>query len=133
MYIFSPIQVLAIQVKCFQEIMQVGFHVYQVDDIPWFRLLTWYFLFVSNYFFYGEQLFDYVGPPLNHIESLQFLIKSHRFISFCLYLIGLIIFVLSLVKKYNTRQFHLFAWTHVAILITVLQSYLMIRNIFDGE
>ncbi|CAG9809975.1 unnamed protein product [Chironomus riparius] len=124
--------VIAIQVKCFQEIMQVGFHVYRVDDIPWFRQLTWYLLCISNYFFYGEYLFDYVGQPLNRIESLQFLIKSHRFISYCLYLIGFTVFVMLLVKKYNTRQFHLFAWAHVAILITVMQSYLLIRNIFDG-
>lgn len=113
--------------------MQVGFHVYRVDDIPWFRQLTWYLLCISNYFFYGEYLFDYVGQPLNRIESVQFLIKSHRFISYCLYLIGFTIFVMLLVKKYNTRQFHLFAWAHVAILITVMQSYLLIRNIFDGR
>lgn len=112
--------------------MQVGFHVYKVDDIPWLRHLTYYLLFISNYFFYGENLFDYIGPPFNNIESLQFLITSHRFISYCLYLIGFTLFVLSLVKKYNTRQFHLFAWAHVALLITVVQSYLVIRNIFEG-
>jgi phosphatidate cytidylyltransferase len=113
--------------------MQVGFLVYRVDDIPWFRHLSWYLLTVSNYYYYGEYLFDYFGPPFNRIESLQFFITSHRFISYCLYLFGLIMFVLSLVKKYNTRQFHLFAWVHVAILITVVQSYLVIRNTFEGK
>lgn len=126
-------QVLAIQVKCFQEIMQVGFLAYRVDDIPWFRHFPWYLLLISNYYYYGECFFDYFGPPLNRIEALQLLIRSHRFISYCLYLIGLISFVLSLVKKYNTRQFRLFAWAHVAILITVVQSYLVMRNTLDGE
>jgi len=30
------------------------------------------------------------------------------------------------------KQFSLFAWTHVALLIVVTQSYLIIRNIFQG-
>lgn len=30
------------------------------------------------------------------------------------------------------RQFSLFAWTHVALLIVVTQSYLIIINIFHG-
>jgi hypothetical protein len=41
-------------------------------------------------------------------------------------------FVLSLVKKYYLRQFSLFAWTHVALLIVVTQSYLIIQNLFQG-
>ena len=36
-------------------------------------------------------------------------------------------FVLSLVKRYYMRQFSLFAWTHVALLIVVTQSYLIIQ------
>jgi phosphatidate cytidylyltransferase len=129
---FSFSQVLVIQVKCFQEIMEVGFQAYRVKDIPWFKSLSWYLLFISNYFFYGENLFDYVGAPIKRIEALQFLITSHRFISYCLYLIGFMFFVLSLVKRHS-RPFHLFAWAHVAILITVFQSYLIIRNIFEGK
>ena len=30
------------------------------------------------------------------------------------------------------RQFSLFAWTHVALLIIVTQSYLIIQNLFEG-
>lgn len=130
---FSFYQVLAIQVKCFQEIMEVGFQAYRVKDIPWIKSLSWYLLIVSNYFFYGEYLFDYVGAPIKRIDSLKFLITSHRFISYCLYFSGFIFFVLSIVKRNLTRPFHLLAWVHVAILITVVQSYLIIRNIFEGK
>ena len=45
---------------------------------------------------------------------------------------GFVWFVLSLVKKYYLRQFSLFAWTHVALLIVVTQSYLIIQNLFQG-
>ena len=43
------------------------------------------------------------------------------------YVIGFVWFVLSLVKRYYMRQFSLFAWTHVALLIVVTQSYLIIQ------
>lgn len=56
----------------------------------------------------------------------------HRFISFFMYIIGFVWFVLSLKKRYYMRQFSLFAWTHVGLLIVVTQSYLIIINIFQG-
>ena len=112
--------VLLIQVKCFQEIIAIGYSVYRVHGLKWFRSLSWYFLVASNYFIFGESLFDF------------FLLGYHRFISFSLYLIGFVWFVLSLEKRYYMRQFSLFAWTHVTLLIFVTQSYLIIQNLFEG-
>ncbi|XP_058457081.1 phosphatidate cytidylyltransferase, photoreceptor-specific [Malaya genurostris] len=123
---------LAVQVKCFEEIISIGYSVYRIHGLPWFRSLSWYFLLTSNYFFYGENLVDYFGVAVNRLDSLRFLVKYHRFLSFCLYCIGFVWFVLSLVKKYYMKQFSLFAWTHVALLIVVTQSYLIIQNIFEG-
>lgn len=125
-------QTLAVQVKCFQEIIGIGYQVYRIHGLPWFRSLSWYFLLTSNYFFYGENLFDYFGVVFNKVQALRFLVTYHRFFSFCLYCIGFVWFVLSLVKKYYMKQFSLFAWTHVALLIVVTQSYLIIQNIFEG-
>lgn len=123
---------LAIQVKCFQEIIAIGYAVYRVHGLPWFRSLSWYFLLTSNYFFYGERLVDHLGILCSRKDSLQPLVKYHFFISFCLYLLGFIWFVLSLVKKYYMRQFSLFAWTHVTLVIIVTQSYFLIQNMFEG-
>nr|SVE75702.1 EOG090X04NQ [Daphnia hispanica] len=124
--------VLAVQVKCFAEIINIGYAVYKIHGLPWFRSLSWYFLITSNYFFYGESLVDYFGVVDNRTEFLRALVKYHRFISFSLYIGGFVWFVLSLVKRYYMKQFSLFAWTHVALLIVVTQSYLIIRNIFQG-
>ncbi|CAG9138429.1 hypothetical protein JYU34_016891 [Plutella xylostella] len=126
------ITVLCVQVKCFEEIINIGYAVYRVHGLPWFRSLSWYFLLTSNYFFYGENLIDYFGVVINRTDYLKFLVTYHRFISFCLYCVGFVWFVLSLVKRYYMRQFSLFAWTHVALLIVVTQSYLIIQNIFEG-
>jgi len=123
---------LCVQVKCFAEIINIGYAVYRVHNLPWFRSLSWYFLVASNYFFYGESLIDYFGVLINRSELLPHMVKYHRFISFTMYILGFVWFVLSLVKKYYMRQFSLFAWTHVALLIVVTQSYLIIQNMFEG-
>lgn len=123
---------LLIQVKCFQEIISIGYAVYRIHGLPWFRSLSWYFLITSNYFFYGESMVDYFGVLLNRGNFMRPLVTYHRFISFCLYIIGFVWFVLSLVKKYYMKQFSLFAWTHVTLLIVVTQSYLIMQNLFEG-
>jgi len=124
---------LAVQVKCFSEIINIGYAVYRVHPgLPWFRSLSWYFLITSNYFFYGEALVGYFNVLVSRANFLTFLVRYHRFISFSMYCIGFVWFVLSLVKRYYMRQFSLFAWTHVALLIVVTQSYLIIQNLFEG-
>ncbi|XP_054166754.1 phosphatidate cytidylyltransferase, photoreceptor-specific-like [Oppia nitens] len=123
---------LVVQVKCFQEIIAIGYSVYRLHGLPWFRSLSWYMLGASNYFFYGESLVDYFGLLLHRTNFMRPLVTYHRFISFCLYLIGFVWFVLSLTKSYYMRQFSLFAWTHVTLLIVVTQSYLILQNMFEG-
>ncbi|GAB0094580.1 Phosphatidate cytidylyltransferase [Sergentomyia squamirostris] len=124
--------ILTIQVKCFQEIISIGHSVYRIHGLPWFRSLSWYFLLTTNYFFYGENVIDFFGALVDKVEYLHFLVKYHRFLSFSLYCVGFMWFVLSLVKKYYLKQFSLFAWTHIALLIVVTQSYLIIQNVFQG-
>lgn len=121
-----------VQVKCFSEIINIGYAVYKMDNLPWFRSLSWYFLVASNYFFYGETLVEQFGVVINRVDFLPILVKYHRLISFSMYIMGFVWFVLSLVKKYYLRQFSLFAWTHVALLCVVTQSYLIIQNMFQG-
>lgn len=62
-------QTLLVQVKCFEEIISIGYQVYRIHGLPWFRSLSWYFLLTSNYFFYGENLVDYFGVVINRLVS----------------------------------------------------------------
>uniref|UniRef100_A0A3Q3J7T0 Phosphatidate cytidylyltransferase n=1 Tax=Monopterus albus TaxID=43700 RepID=A0A3Q3J7T0_MONAL len=111
-------KVMIVQIKCFQEIITIGYRVYHSYDLPWFRTLSWYFLICVNYFFYGETLADYFGALVQREEPLQFLARYHRFISFALYLAGFCMFVLSLVKKHYRLQFYM-----VCISQVTLSSY----------
>uniref|UniRef100_A0A8P4KJN2 Phosphatidate cytidylyltransferase n=1 Tax=Dicentrarchus labrax TaxID=13489 RepID=A0A8P4KJN2_DICLA len=80
--------VLCVQIKCFQEIITIGYSVYHSYHLPWFRTLSWYFLLCVNYFFYGETVTDYFFTLVQREEPLRILSKYHRFISFALYLTG---------------------------------------------
>uniref|UniRef100_A0A8C4RGP4 Phosphatidate cytidylyltransferase n=1 Tax=Erpetoichthys calabaricus TaxID=27687 RepID=A0A8C4RGP4_ERPCA len=125
--------VLCVQIKCFQEIITIGYSVYHSYHLPWFRTLSGeYFLLCVNYFFYGETVTDYFFTLVQREEPLRILSKYHRFISFALYLTGFCMFVLSLVKKHYRLQFYMFGWTHVTLLIVVTQSHLIIHNLFEG-
>lgn len=64
------IATLVVQVKCFEEIINIGYAVYRIHGLPWFRSLSWYFLYTSNYFFYGENLVDYFGVVINRTVSM---------------------------------------------------------------
>ena len=59
-----------------------------MDNLPWFRSLSWYFLVASNYFFYGESLVEQFGVLINNVDFLPFLVRYHRLISFAMYIIG---------------------------------------------
>lgn len=34
-------QVMTVQIKCFEEIITIGYRVYHSYDLPWFRTLSW--------------------------------------------------------------------------------------------
>ena len=66
---FVLIQVLLIQIKCFNEIITIGYAVYKSHDLPWFRTLSWYLLISSNYFLYGESMIETFGVLLSRTVS----------------------------------------------------------------
>ncbi|XP_025835902.1 phosphatidate cytidylyltransferase, photoreceptor-specific isoform X2 [Agrilus planipennis] len=126
------ITIMVVQVKAFSEIINIGYAVYRAHGLPWFRSLSWYFLITSDYFFYGEFLIDSFGVALSRTDFLQFLVTYHKLISLTLYLVGFVWFVLSLVKRYYLRQFALFFWTHITLLIVVSIAHAFIQNLFEG-
>lgn len=57
---------------------------------------------------------------------------NHRMISFTLYTIGFMGFVLSLKRGYLKQQFGLFCWVHMSLLLIVVSSHFIINNILEG-
>lgn len=103
----------------------------------WSKTLNWYFFAVTNYFLYGESIIYYfkviiystssrpcVDTGLKHVvftdgQLLPFA-TNHRMISFTLYTIGFMGFVLSLKRGYLKQQFGLFCWVHMSLLLIVV-------------
>ncbi|NWS37165.1 CDS1 cytidylyltransferase, partial [Probosciger aterrimus] len=123
--------VLSIQVKCYHEIITIGYRVYHSYDLPWFRSLSWGLIYCLLYSV-ASGITARAGSYVNDSLVLPKFIEKEMFISFALYLTGFCMFVLSLVKKHYRLQFYMFAWTHVTLLITVTQSHLVIQNLFEG-
>lgn len=129
---YVALLVICLQVKSFHELMVIGHSKYSSLELPWYRVLNWYFLGVANYFFFGESLTSYFRNLFADEDYLNKLANYHRFISYWLYLGGFIAFVLSLQKKKYMVQFTLFGWTHIVLLCCVVQSHLIIQNCFEG-
>ena len=51
---------------------------------------------------------------------------------FCLYVAGLVIFVLTLQRGRLRYQFSQFGWSHITILMIVTQSSMMMSNVYNG-
>uniref|UniRef100_A0A0A9Y2Q6 phosphatidate cytidylyltransferase n=1 Tax=Lygus hesperus TaxID=30085 RepID=A0A0A9Y2Q6_LYGHE len=90
--------------------------------IPLFRTQNWYWYFVGTYFTYGR--------IFKRIFSME--LPYHMFTSFILFAVGFVSFVLGLKPGMYRTQFCMFAWLWSALSFIVLQSTLIIYNLFRG-
>ncbi|CAL4066319.1 unnamed protein product, partial [Meganyctiphanes norvegica] len=126
-------QTFMIEFCQYSKILCFGFSIYKIFKIYRFcNPNVWLMINVERSYFSENPVGNYIEIIFKQCDALRFLITYHRLISFSMYCVGFVWFVLSLKKKYYMRQFSLFAWTHVALLIVVTQSYLIIINIFHG-
>ncbi|KDN40028.1 phosphatidate cytidylyltransferase [Tilletiaria anomala UBC 951] len=98
----------------------------------WSKTLSWYFFVVANYFLYGESMIYY----FKHIVFVDAYFipfaRHHRFLSFMLYVFGFMAFILNLRRDNLKRQFGLFAWVHMSLLLIVVSSHFLVNNILEG-
>lgn len=123
---------LIVQVKCFAEIMRIGFATNRIPSGKLFHFVPWYFLAVANYFFFGESLTQYFTVYLEKCAFFKFFFGYHRFSALCLYFSGFIWFLFTLARKHDVKQFAILTWTHLALILIVAQSYMVVKNISQG-
>lgn len=132
----GPLMIIAstllIQAKCFSEIICIGYGVCKMRRSMRFRLLSWYFLIVVNYYCVCLHFREYFSAFADERqELLQMAIKHHQLIALCLYVLGIVFFVFQLGQQCDKAQFSILAWTHVTLLILVTQSYMVVKNVFQ--
>ncbi|KAF9584688.1 hypothetical protein BGW38_005565 [Lunasporangiospora selenospora] len=130
--LFVILLVVMVQGLVYKEVINLAHVPSREKKLPWFRTMHWYFLFSTNYFFYGESLIHYCQHVVFVDAFLLPFATHHRFISFSLYVAGFVFFVANLKKGHYRFQFSQFAWTHMTLLLVVCQSHFIINNIFEG-
>ncbi|KAI9203854.1 cytidylyltransferase family-domain-containing protein [Polychytrium aggregatum] len=133
-HIWVVLLIIVIQTLVYLEVISIGYvRLPREKKVSWFRSMHWYFLGSTNYFLYGESIIHFCKQRL-YIDFLQFvpLATHHRFISFALYCVGFIFFVINLKKGHYKAQFSQFGWTHMTLLLVICQSHFIINNIFEG-
>ncbi|MBY0384365.1 phosphatidate cytidylyltransferase [bacterium] len=126
------ILVVMIQTAIFKEVIGIAHQRYREKKLAWFRTINWFFLLSAYYYLFGDSFIEFFRSKFLSDRIFRTFSMRHRFVSFCLYLSGLILFVLNLKKGHYKFQFNQFGLAHMTILIVVFQSHLLIRNLFEG-
>ncbi|CDK27087.1 unnamed protein product [Kuraishia capsulata CBS 1993] len=135
-HIWTIALVLVLQTLVFKECITITTETARLQNLPFTKTLNWYFLFTSIYYLDGKSLMSYfttlflkTNVPIAIIRSMT---AHHKFIAYCLYVLGFVFFVASLKKGYYKFQFAQLCITHMTLLLVVLQSYCIISNIIQG-
>ncbi|CAI5516771.1 unnamed protein product [Closterium sp. Naga37s-1] len=104
-----------------------------------FRFLNWHFFVTAMVYVYGsfmrkQLMVSFTSDdtrPLHRHVLISFL-QYHAIISYSLYIIGFVWFILSLRPGQYKYQFGQFAWTHMILFVVFFQSSFFVANIFQG-
>ncbi|EJW03784.1 hypothetical protein EDEG_01913 [Edhazardia aedis USNM 41457] len=89
---------------------------------------SWYFMIVIDYYLIGGNLMNIYADKI----PVQ-LYNNHLFVSFNLYIAGIIIFILNLKGKAMRTQFGHFALSHITMIFMSLVSSFFIINLNNGK
>ncbi|CAO3580334.1 unnamed protein product [Absidia cylindrospora] len=131
-HIWVILMVIAIQTIVYNEVIQIADGPAKERNVKWFKTMSWYYLVTTTYFLYGESTIYYFEQIVLVDAFLLPFATHHRFISFILYTIGFVFFVMNLRKGLYKRQFAQYGWTHMALLLIVFQSHFIVNNILEG-
>ncbi|KAF7732732.1 hypothetical protein EC973_000003 [Apophysomyces ossiformis] len=131
-YIWSIVGVMAIAIVVYREVIQIAQVPAKDKNMRWFKTMSWYFLITTEYFLYGESIIYYFKEIVMVDAFLLPFATHHRFISFMLYVIGFVFFVMNLKRGQYRFQMAQFGYTHMALLMIVVQSHFIVDNILEG-
>ncbi|RKO92918.1 phosphatidate cytidylyltransferase [Blyttiomyces helicus] len=131
-HVWVVLLVVAIQTLVYKEVISIGVVPSKEKQLPWNRTIHWYFLISTEYYLYGELLKDFFKEFALVDAFLNPLATHHRFISFSMYCVGFVLFVINLKKGQYKFQFTQFGWVHMTLLLVICQSHFIVKNIFEG-
>lgn len=135
-HMYAALLVLFCQFVMARELFHLARNMREQQKLPWFRRLNYYFYSVTGVFTYGRLMARHLSRasfqnPLTH-WVLGSLVMYHNFIFLMLYIVGIVVFILNLRKKYLKYMFSQFAWTHMIIILIQTQGAFLVANVFEG-
>lgn len=130
--------VALIQILTFKEVIGLASEPAREMNLSGSRNLNWYFLATTIYFLEGENVIHFLRNVVlkrNTAVIESFLVPlaiHHRFLSYCLYILGFVYFVATLQKNHYKFQFTQFCVTHMTLFMVVIQAHFIVSNIFAG-
>lgn len=131
-HVYIALLIALLQVLSYNEVINLTGEKQYFDDLPWGRILSWYFMVVAMFYQKGESLFMFFRNVGIFERVLYRLIAYHRLISYALYMGGLMFFVCTLQPGYYRQQFAQFTTTHMAIFFVIIQGNYIELNILHG-
>jgi len=130
--------VLFLQISVFKEVLgirQSQFKLAKAQDLqvaPVVALVDTLFFITTDYFVIGRIFISRFPDFFASSSFLARVAKHHTLISFSLFCISFVAFVLTLRKQTYRTQFVGLAWLVLSLLLVVVQSAFHISNIFEG-
>ncbi|KAI3653923.1 hypothetical protein MP228_001870 [Amoeboaphelidium protococcarum] len=125
--------IVGVSTLVFKEVISIAWVPSKEKKLPWFRLINWYFLMVTNYYLYGETAFNFFNDYVIQDAFLQSLATHHRFYSYLFYCVGIMFFVTNLKKGHYKFQFLQFFWTHMTLLLVTIPPNFIILTILHAN
>jgi len=130
-HILLSLFVIFLQGMVFKEMIALRYIEAKEKHLWGFRTLHWYFLFGTFFYLYGSSVLHQLSRVVA-LSTLEILYRYHLAISFALYVIGFIAFIVTLKSDTYKYQFSQLTWTLMTLLVVVGQSHFIIQNIFNG-
>ncbi|CCD22872.1 phosphatidate cytidylyltransferase NDAI_0A07180 [Naumovozyma dairenensis CBS 421] len=133
-HIWCVILILGCQIAVFSECIAVTSASGREKNLPLTKTLNWYFLFTTIYYLNGLSFLSFFQRRLSFFEYkiIAIIATNHKFICYCFYVIGFVLFVCSLRKGFLKFQFASLCVTHMALLLVVFQGHLIMNNLLNG-
>lgn len=131
-HVYIAMLIALLQILSYSEVINLTGEKEYFDNLPYGRLLSWYFMVVAMFYQKGESLFLFFRNVGIFDRVLYRLIAYHRLISYALYMGGLMFFVCTLRPNYYRQQFAQFTTTHMAIFFVIIQGNYIELNILHG-
>lgn len=133
---WTIVAVLLIQIAVFRECINITTQRAQMEEIKYTHHLNWWFLLTTIFYLDGRNFIKYfltnfVVSDYTSVIAIK-LVLHHKFISYCLYVLGFVGFVASLKKGSLKFQFAQLCVTHMTLLLIILQGHCIVGNIMHG-